>query len=154
VEGYAWFDKTAIFGSKMNTFLFELVSPEKLLLGKPVALVTVPGGEGDYGVLVGHAPMITTVRPGVIEMFAEEDSVATDRIFVAGGFAEVTPERCTVLAEEAVPVAELDRAQIEEEAKNLAEDIGLAKTASERAGFEAQLVIAKAKLQAVAANAH
>lgn len=130
-------------------FQFELVSPEKLVLGKEAALVTVPGGEGDYGVLVGHAPMITTVRPGVIEVFAAPNSAATDRIFVAGGFAEVTGERCTVLAEEAIPVAELDRAQIEQQAKNLAEDIGFAKTGAERVGLEAQLMVAKAKLQAI-----
>ena len=78
---------------------------------KQVTLVTVPGGEGDYGVLAGHAPLITTVRPGVIEAFTDENSAASDRIFVAGGFAEVTNERCTVLAEEATPVSELNRAQ-------------------------------------------
>ena len=125
---------------------FELVSPEKLVLGKDAALVTVPGGEGDYGVLVGHAPMITTVRPGVIEVFEQQNSAASDRIFVAGGFAEVTPERCTVLAEEAIPVAELDRAQLEQQAKDLAEDIGMAKTDAERVSAEAQLAIVKAKL--------
>ena len=71
-----------------ETLQFELVSPEKLLFSKPVAMVTVPGGEGEYGVLPGHAPMITTVKPGVIEVFAEEVAVG-ERIFVAGGFAEI-----------------------------------------------------------------
>jgi len=127
---------------------FELVSPEKLVLGKDAVMVTVPGGEGDYGVLQGHAPMITTVRPGVIEVFEADNSAASDRIFVAGGFAEVTNERCTVLAEEAVPVAELNRAQLEEQAANLAEDITLAKSDAERASVEVQLAVVKAKLVA------
>jgi len=127
---------------------FELVSPEKLVLAKDAALVTVPGGEGDYGVLAGHAPMITTVRPGVIEVYEQEESPPVERFFVAGGFAEVTGERCTVLAEEAVPVAELDRAQLEQQASNLAEDINLAKTDAERAGIEMQLALVKAKLAA------
>ncbi|MGE3623398.1 MAG: F0F1 ATP synthase subunit epsilon [Bdellovibrionales bacterium] len=137
-----------------DQFLFELVSPERLLASKQAVLVTVPGGEGDYGVLAGHAPLITTVRPGVIEVFAEENAAAVDRIFVAGGFAEVTNERCTVLAEQAVPVAELDRARLEEEAKNLTEDFGLAKSDSERAGVESRLTIVRAKLQAVTSQAH
>jgi len=130
-------------------FQFELVSPEKLLISKPIALVTVPGGEGDYGVLAGHAPLITTVRPGVIEAFADENSAASDRIFVAGGFAEVTNERCTVLAEEATPVSELNRATLEASAKDLTEDIGLAKSDAERQGLEMRLTVIKAKLVAL-----
>jgi F-type H+-transporting ATPase subunit epsilon len=127
---------------------FELVSPEKLLLSKDVAMVTVPGGEGDYGVLVGHAPLITTVRPGVIEVYEQNDMTVSDRIFVAGGFAEVTGERCTVLAEEAVPVAEIDRAQAEQAVRDLTEDLNAAKTVAERAACEARLAIARAKVQA------
>lgn len=134
-------------------FDFELVSPEKLLLGRKVAMVTVPGGEGDFGVLAGHAPLITTIRPGVIEVFDEENTAASERIFVAGGFAEVTNERCTVLAEEATPVALLDRAQLEQSVKNLAEDVSLAKTDEERGALESQLSVARAKLQA-ASPAH
>jgi F-type H+-transporting ATPase subunit epsilon len=127
---------------------FELASPEKLLVGKDVVMVTVPGGEGDYGVLAGHAPLITTVRPGVIDIYEQNDRAISDRIFVAGGFAEVTGERCTVLAEEAVPVAEIDRAQAEEAVKNLTEDLAEAKNEAERAALEAQLAIATAKRQA------
>ena len=133
---------------------FELVSPEKLLVSKEAALVTVPGGEGNYGVLPAHAPMITTVRPGVIDVYEQNQNTISERIFVAGGFAEVTQERCTVLAEEAVPVGELDRAQLEQQAQNLNEDIGLAKSDAERAGIQAQLVVVKAKLQAVSAANH
>jgi F-type H+-transporting ATPase subunit epsilon len=91
---------------------FELVSPEKLLLSEEVEMVVVPGGEGNFGVLPGHALFISTVRPGVIDVY--EGSQITERIFVSGGFAEVTPERCTVLADEAVPLSSLDRSAIDE----------------------------------------
>ena len=94
---------------------FELVSPEKLLLSEPVGMVVVPGTEGNFGVLPGHALFISTVRPGVIDVY--EDKTVAERLFVSGGFAEVTPERCTVLADEAVPVSSLDRAAIDAEAK-------------------------------------
>ena len=81
------------------TLEFELVSPEKLLVSEAVEMVVVPGAEGDIGVLPGHAPLITALRLGVICIFANK--VVVRRIFVAGGFAEVTAQRCTVLAEEA-----------------------------------------------------
>ncbi len=91
---------------------FELVSPARLLVSKAVEMVVVPGEEGDFGVLPGHAPVISQVRPGVIDIHG--DGKVQSRIFVAGGFAEVTQERCTVLAEEAVPVADIDLAQAEQ----------------------------------------
>ena len=89
----------------------EIVSPEKLLLSRSVEMVVIPALEGDMGVLAGHTPMIVTLRGGTIDLY-EGDRV-TDRLFVAGGFAEVTSSRCTVLADEAVPVGELDRAVAE-----------------------------------------
>lgn len=125
---------------------FELVSPERLLTSQPVDMVVVPGSEGNFGVLPGHAPMISTVRPGVIEVF-EGDKV-TDRIFVAGGFAEVTQTRCTVLAEQAIPVADIDRAEAEQEMKNAREDVEDAKTDAERRNGEARLLVARAKVEA------
>lgn len=84
---------------------FELVSPAKLLVSSKVDMVVVPGSEGDFGALALHAPMITTVRPGVIDI--HDGGKVSSSIFVAGGFAEVNEERITVLAEEAIPVAEL-----------------------------------------------
>jgi F-type H+-transporting ATPase subunit epsilon len=94
-----------------DTTEFELVSPERLLVSEPVEMVVVPGAEGDFGVLPGHAPFISTLRPGVITVY--ENRQPKEAIFVAGGVAEVTPERCTVLAEEAVKIAEADRAAVE-----------------------------------------
>ena len=85
---------------------FELVSPARLLVSEKVEMVVVPGAEGDFGALPQHAPMITAVRPGVIDMY--QDGKLSKRIFVAGGFAEVTEQRVTVLAEEAVTLSELN----------------------------------------------
>jgi F-type H+-transporting ATPase subunit epsilon len=100
---------------------FELVSPEKLLLSEDVEMVVVPGGEGNFGVLPGHALFISTVRPGVIDVY--EGNRVSERIFVSGGFAEVTPERCTVLADEAMPLSSLDRTQIEESLRSAEAEI-------------------------------
>lgn len=94
-----------------DTVEFELVSPTRLLVSEPVEMVVVPGEEGDFGALPGHAPFISQVRPGVIDIHG--GGAVTRRIFVAGGFAEVTQERCTVLAEEAVPVEDIDPAKAE-----------------------------------------
>jgi len=100
---------------------FELVSPERLLLSVEADMVTVPGSEGDFGVLPGHAPLISSLRPGVIEVEGADDW--DDRIFVAGGVAEVAADRLTVLAEEAVPVRDLDRAAIQQRIQNAREDL-------------------------------
>ncbi|MCM8734637.1 F0F1 ATP synthase subunit epsilon [Azospirillum sp. A1-3] len=126
---------------------FELVSPEKLLKSQPVDMVVVPGSEGDFGVLAGHSPMISTVRPGVIDVY-EGDRVV-DRVFVAGGFAEVTEARCTVLAEEAVALTDLDRAAVEKQIKDLSEDVDDSKSDAERAAAESKLAVARAKLDAL-----
>ena len=93
-----------------DTLQFELVSPEKLVLSQLVEMVVVPGAEGDFGAMPMHAPLISAVRPGVIEVY--QGGKVSSRIFIAGGFAEVTAERCTVLAEEAWPLAELDAAKV------------------------------------------
>lgn len=94
-----------------DTVEFELVSPTRLLVSEPVEMVVVPGEEGNFGALPGHAPFISQVRPGVIDI--HEGGAVTRSIFVAGGFAEVTQERCTVLAEEAALVEDIDPAKAE-----------------------------------------
>ena len=90
---------------------FELVTPERLLVSRDVDMVVVPGTEGNFGVLPGHAPLISTIRPGMIEIY--QGQTVTRRIFIVSGIAEVTPERCTVLADEAVSPDTLDRGSIE-----------------------------------------
>lgn len=100
---------------------FELVSPERLLFSGDVAEVDIPGTEGDMGILPGHAPVLSTLRPGVVTVTKEGG--AKERIFVRGGFAEVNPQGLTVLAEVAVPVAELNAERLAQEVKNAQEDV-------------------------------
>lgn len=126
---------------------FELVSPERLLVSESVEMVVVPGVEGDFGVLGGHAATVSSIRPGVLAVF--EDGAVVSRVFVAGGFAEVTPERCTVLADDAVPLEDLDRAAIERSIPDLREDVAAARDEAERAKAEKLLVIAEAKIAAM-----
>ncbi len=125
---------------------FELVSPERLLLSQPVDMVVVPGGDGDFAVLPGHALLMTTVRDGVIDMY-EGDTISM-RIFVAGGFAEVTSERCTVLAEEAIPLDDFDRAAAESRLKDAELAVDDAHD-DERAAAEAKLEVARALIEAL-----
>ena|SRR5262245_45435925 len=94
----------------------EIVSPEKLLLSRPVDMVVIPASEGDMGVLEGHSPAIVMLRGGIIALYEGEQ--VTDQMYVAGGFAEVTPERCTVLANEVLVATDLSR---EEGERRLAE---------------------------------
>jgi F-type H+-transporting ATPase subunit epsilon len=93
----------------MATFHFDLVSPARLVFAGDVTQVDVPGVEGDFGVLAGHAPVVATLKPGVLTVFAPG---GTQRLVVFGGFAEVSPTGMTVLAEVAVPLPEADRTEV------------------------------------------
>ncbi len=95
-----------------DLFNFELVSPERLLSSGKVAMVVVPGTEGDFGVLPGHAPMMSTIRPGAIAIYEADSNSLTRRVFVDGGFAEVSDQGLTILAERAVPVGDIDPAAV------------------------------------------
>jgi F-type H+-transporting ATPase subunit epsilon len=130
-----------------DTVEFELVSPERLLVSASVEMVVVPGAEGDFGVLPGHAPLISTVRPGVISTY--EDGRVVSRIFVAGGFAEVTAARCTVLADEAVELDGADRTAVEARLRAAREELADADNDAERAAAEAEIVVAEAFLAAI-----
>jgi len=90
---------------------FELVSPSALVSSEEVDMVVVPGSEGDFGVLPGHTPFLTTVRPGIVDI--HNDGVITKSLFVEAGFSEATPERCTVLADHALDLAEITPDQVE-----------------------------------------
>jgi F-type H+-transporting ATPase subunit epsilon len=126
---------------------FELVSPARLLSSQSVDMVVVPGGDGDFGVLPGHAPLLSTVRPGVILVYQGRE--ITERIFVAGGFAEVTRERCTVLAEVAMPVSDIDTAKTEQDLRDARDDAAGATTDGDRNSATRRVDIAQAKLDAV-----
>jgi F-type H+-transporting ATPase subunit epsilon len=121
---------------------FELVSPAKLLMSAAVDMVVVPGTEGDFGALALHAPMIATVRPGVIDV--HDGGKVSSQIFVAGGFAEVNEERVTVLAEEAMPVADVTKTLAEGRIKAAKQALADAKTDLEKAAADRQMAIAVA----------
>jgi|TARA_Y100000814_G_scaffold78512_1_gene50703 F-type H+-transporting ATPase subunit epsilon len=125
---------------------FELVSPEKLLLSRKVDMVVVPGAEGDMGVLPQHSPAITTVRPGTIVVY--EGGAVTDRIFIAGGFAEVSDNRCTVLAEEAMPVEDIDKNAVEQALSTARDGVSSASSDAARNTLEIAVAVAEAKIQA------
>ncbi|WP_417316754.1 F0F1 ATP synthase subunit epsilon [Emcibacter sp.] len=112
---------------------FELVSPEKLLLSEDADMVVVPGSEGDFGVMAHHAPVVSTLKTGIIEV---HDGGERKKLLVHGGFAEVNPNGLTILAEEAYAPGELDRATLEVELKDANEDVADAKDDLQRARAE------------------
>lgn len=99
---------------------FALVSPERELFNGDVDHVVVPGAEGEFGVMPNHAPVMSVVKPGALRVI---DGGSERRIFVNGGFADVTPEGLTVLADEAIDLADLDAAKLEQQLKDAAEDV-------------------------------
>ena len=111
-----------------KTLHFELVSPERLLMECEVTAVVVPGSEGDFMVYPDHAPVITTIRPGVVEVIGASDKDEIVRLFIHGGFAEVGTGHLVILAEEAIPVSELRKADIEQKIINAREDLEDART--------------------------
>ena len=100
---------------------FDLVSPERLLISEDVESVVVPGGEGYFTVLARHAPLMSTLKPGLVEV--KELSGGVQKIFVRGGFADVTPTGLTILADEAIPLEDLDAAALEQAIRDAEEDL-------------------------------
>jgi len=129
-----------------DTFQFELVAPEKLIFSDDIEFVVVPGAEGDFGVLPGHALLLSTVRPGIIEI--HENDKPKERFFVGGGFAEVTPERCTVLSTESVNLAEIDESAARARLDTAERDLSDAASDGEREKAEKALEVAQALVAA------
>jgi len=140
---------------------FELVSPERLIVSAEVDMVVVPGTEGNFGVLPGHSPLISTIRPGTIDIY--QGGAVAERIFVVSGIAEVTPERCTVLADEAMTPSDLSRTEAERELQTIesnlpslrdhlarAQGTERERLATELRHLERQQSVARAKLQILA----
>jgi F-type H+-transporting ATPase subunit epsilon len=127
-----------------DTFQFELVAPERLIFSDQVEMVVVPGTEGDFGVLPGHAPLISSVKPGVVEIYEYPALKSKTKFFVAGGFAEVTAERCTVLSSEAIPVAEIDKTGARQRLEQAELELRDAQGEPEKAKAEAAVAIARA----------
>jgi F-type H+-transporting ATPase subunit epsilon len=119
-----------------DPFQFELVSPERLLVSEPVEQVVVPGSEGYFTVLKGHAPFMSTLRPGVIEV---TKAGQTDRVFVRGGLADVSVAGLTILAGQAIPLAEVDPAMLAQDVRDAEEDVADAKDPAVRATAELKL---------------
>ena len=133
-----------------NTFNFELVSPEQKLLSEPAFQVTIPGEEGDVGVRAGHMALVMSVRPGVVEVIRSEGG-EKEKIFIAGGFADISQTNCTVLAEEAVPVANLNAEKLSEEVAYLTEKLAMEANEEAKAPLYKKLTVATAMLNAVKA---
>jgi F-type H+-transporting ATPase subunit epsilon len=125
----------------MAKLSFRLVMPERELLSTEADMVVVPGAEGDFGVLHGHAPLISTIRPGVLEVL--QGNKVEQRFMVAGGIAEVTPERCTVLADEATPFEQVTPEQLADRERLAQEELSDAATDAERAAAQKNLAISK-----------
>jgi len=135
----------------MASFQLELVSPEKLLLSRAVEMAVIPAAEGEMGVLAGHAPMIVALRGGVISV--REGGQVTEQLFVAGGFAEVAPDRVTILADEATPLASLSKSDAEIRLREA--EAGLSAAANEtpekREAAMARVLSARAMVEAALA---
>lgn len=136
-----------------ETIRFEIVTPARLMLTEDVPLVVLPGDGGNFGVLPRHAPLLSSLRPGIIETYAIETfgskMKVTRQIFIETGFAEVTPERCTVMAEEAIPVQDITRDYAEERLKRATDALMVAETFGVRIGAERELRAAEAMSEAL-----
>lgn len=120
-----------------EAFNFELVSPERLLFSEQVLQVVVPGVEGEFTVLAKHAPVMTTLRAGVVD--ATLASGGSKRIFVRGGFADVTPDGFTLLAEEAMPLEDLHADALAAQIKDAEEDVADASSPAKKEAAQAKL---------------
>lgn len=129
---------------------FELVSPERQLASGEVDMVVCPGAAGDFGVLPQHSPLLSLLRPGLLEIY--EGSSVSERIFVGGGFAEVNETGCIVLAEEAKPVGELDHEQARTRLRDAQDDLSEAKDDLDRERLEGEVAIAEAQVEAASAR--
>lgn len=138
----------------MATFPFELVSPERLVYSGAVSEVIVPGTEGEFGVLAGHAPFVSTLKPGILTIKGDG---APKKLFVRGGFAEANPQGLTVLAETAIPLAEIKPERLAQMIRDAEEDVEDAKddvTRARRLLFLEEVKSAAAAVEADARTAH
>lgn len=120
-----------------EAFSFELVSPEALVLAGEASEVVVPGVEGYFTVLANHAPFMSSVKPGVVDVKMADG--AASQIFVRGGFADVSPSGFTLLAEQAVNLDDYDMAELEQDIQHAKEDVSDAEPGEKKAQAEARL---------------
>ena len=134
----------------MATIQLELVTPEAKLLSEAVGMVVLPGISGDMGVLADHAPTVSTLRPGVVAVHSEMNAAPLQRVFVGGGIAEISGERCIILAEEAIDLANLDKDAASARLTEAEAAFGAAESDGEKSQAEAELAIAQAQVDALA----
>ena len=127
----------------MANISFDLVSPENLIFNDKVGMIIVPGKDGDLGILPGHSKVISTLRPGRVMIYGEDKNLIKS-FFVSGGFAEINPEKCIVLAESVVELNTLEKSLIEKEIQDLEKE--------DNNKSEDKLLVAKAKLEAINAK--
>lgn len=132
------------------TLRFTLVSPEKILFDQEVTMVVIPGIDGDIGVLPDHAPLLTLLRPGVVSVYEGEQVFV--KLFIDGGFCEITAEKCTALVTSGMALESLTKTALEMEIKNLLEDREDSKTLEEQKRADQNLDIARAKLMEITAH--
>lgn len=120
-----------------DPFNFELVSPERLLLSEMASEVIIPGTDGEMTVMVNHAPLMTTIKPGIVEV--KSAAGESRRFVVFGGFADILPDGCTLLAESAVAVEDIDREDLAQRIQDTREDLNDAKTDAEKSRIAEQL---------------
>lgn len=134
-----------------QTINFELVSPEEKLVSEPVTLAVLPGAEGEIGVGAGHSSLVITLQSGVVQLFKGDNPVgseAAEKIFIAGGFADITGEQCVVLAEQAVNINDIDQAATTQKISDLNEDLALAEEMHDQNRIRKDIVLYKVKLSA------
>ena len=135
----------------MTHIQFELVSPEKKIMSEGVTMAVIPGTEGDFGVLSGHAPFITTVKTGVVEIYRDDMNTCSERIFIAGGFADVSNENCTILAEQAINVNDINVDDVTAQLSDAKENLSLAEGNADKRRFQKRVDILTAMQTAAAA---
>ena len=134
--------------AEIQNIQFELVSPEEKLVSEPVWHAVIPGEDGELGVGPDHTSLVVALRPGVVKLYRQKDAEPW-KIFITGGFADITGKNCTVLAEDAMNVSGLDQAEIEQQLRNLNEDLNRAQDGVEKTRLQRRTAMAKAKLQAL-----
>lgn len=134
-----------------ESFTFDLISPERSLVCGAARMATIPGEAGEFGVLPGHMPLLSALKPGVLSVEMEGEATVR-RLFVAGGFADITPGRCVVLAEDSAPVESLNETTIAACLRTLEEDRALAGSDLERKKLDARIATETARAQAARAR--
>ena len=124
----------------MTTISFDLVSPEKLIFNDDVGMIIIPGKDGDLGVLPGHSKIMSSLRPGRVMVYGEDKNLLKS-FFVSGGFAEINPEKCIVLAESVNEMSELEKSSVEKEIQEL--------QSKDTEDSKNKLYIAKKKIEAL-----